>query len=270
MIVKSLDEVAKEYQPLVGKSDFVNTFAANGPIVLKDGSDYYLWTDKKTAGYPNKGIIGKLVFKGGNWRDINDNTPIATYVKEIIEEIQNNPLTPEGTDSHVHALIARSLLPVADYFSAIPANLLLNDNLKEPFYCYISSVLNAEIEMGRLCDLLDVSRVGGKIRNLERALQFISAESNVKLTSFDELIKGEHTLFGFGDDYKLADCLDELYGIKDTNMKFIEGVSVCRLKSIPTTPYSYRKEALLKYLRKDNNPFLLNQVADKKVFEKRE
>jgi hypothetical protein len=271
MKIKSLDEIAQEYQKKVGKPDFVNTYAATGPIIIKDRSSHILWTDKKTPGYPNLGIVGKLVFKGGNWRDINDASPLGVYTREVFEEIKDSPVTPAGTDAHVHALIFDSLNVVSDYFSAIPARILQNNHFSDPVYCYISSVFRSEIEMQALCDVLAVSSKGELLRNLERTLQSLSAESDVKLTPFDEIVKGENIPFGFGDDYKIADILEDVYGIKNINTKnFIQDVFVCRLPTSPNLPFSYRRNELEKYLRKDNNPYLCKQVTDKKVFEKRE
>ena len=53
---------------------FVNTYAAKGPVLVTNsrGNITYVWTDRKDSGYPNVGIRGKLVFRGGNWRREKD------------------------------------------------------------------------------------------------------------------------------------------------------------------------------------------------------
>ena len=84
------------------------------------------------------------------------------------------------------------------------------------------------------------------------------------------ILNGTHTQFGFGDDYKMVDVLKEIYDIQNANPNFVEGVYVKKLSTIPNIPFEDRKQDLMKYLRKDNNPFYEKSRSDGKVFEPKE
>ena len=108
----------KRYQAEVGRDDFINAYGAKGPTILFQGQEpVYIVTDRKSSDYPNKGIAGKLVFRGGNWKNILQTSPEQIYRDETREELK----LPEQR-------LNRDIVAFADYFTALPEDVVRNPN----------------------------------------------------------------------------------------------------------------------------------------------
>ncbi len=272
-------QVAVEwYRRETGLDDFVNTYACKGPIIILGNPRYgemHVWLDRKTAGYPNNGIVGKVIFRGGNWRLKEDKTPLDVYVRQLDEETRRltDAAVPLDADRRIREEVLRKVQPFADYFTAVPTHLLQNPNLdKHRWYCDITSIFVSEIELEFLHQALDVPASEG-IGGVNRVLNLISPEAGQEIVSVNDLVTGSHPLFGFGDDYKMKDVLQHLYGV-DTAMSFVKGIEVIQLKTLPGCSFAERegvnREGMLKYLRRDNHPLLKDEVAVGRVFRERE
>lgn len=246
-------------------TDFINTYAAKGPIILtQDQSPIAVWTDLKTLGYPNKGFVGKAVFRGGNWKYKNEKTPLDVYRTLLKEETKalNTELSPD-TDSNLRNLIITNAWPIGDYFTAIPEQVIQNPNL-QGWYCDLTSIFASEIDIGILQNILGLNTAAG-FEEITATLELLSPEAGQVILTLDQL---KDTYFGFGDGYKLEDVLNEKYGIKIEIPK-LSGVEVLRLPTGPQLPFSKRTEILNAYLRKDNYPLKKGDVESGHVFEER-
>ncbi len=263
------DVNVQRFQQETGLDDFVNTFAVKGPIIVVGRWDHYLWTDRKTSDYVNKGIAGKLVFRGSNWRSREDATPWDVFRKQLAEETKkSDENTTADATNPLQKIILEGAIAFRDYFTAIPKRLLGNPDLPHAWYCDFSSIYFSEITERELREQLSVPKNLGP-DGIEKALNSVSPDSIQRLTPFRSLYDRSHLPFGFGDDHKMRDILASHYGIRKRMMRMTIDVEVIALPTRPTLPFSAR-EGQLKYLRQDNNPLLEGNVTRDHVFQARE
>ena len=284
---------------------FVNTYAAKGPVLVTGprGNVHYVWTDRKDSGYPNKGIAGKLVFRGGNWRREKDSSlpasPLEVYLKEMDEELR--PCTHvkglEGekavqADRKLKAVLRESVEPVGDFFTMLPPEAVGNPKLPKT-YCDLTSIFTSEISIGELSDILEISSGDDFKESAEKKLNGMAREATQVLTFWEDLLNGRNIPFGWGDDYKLMQVGDfQMYGnvngvdgaivmpsgescliVSGGQKLSLEGAEfkpiVCiKLETSPEATFEERKNYLEPVLRADNNPYLTT-ASDGQVFEGR-
>lgn len=252
------------------KSEFINTYAAKGPVFLVDSyGPRYMLTDRKDSGYPNVAIRNKLVFRGGNWKKPSEESPMDVWYNQIDDETK--PIikgVPNDTAVRLRQAIKDRTKVLFDYFTALPEELVGNPNLPQPWYCDIASILTSEIPLGLLDDIFQVPEPERTLEGYRQKLNLVSPESPQWLTTIEDLRNGEHVLFGFGDDYKVKDILKELYEI-DANIQFFSGSIVVPLGTDANVSFAER-EYLKCYLRSDNNPSKRGSLEGGRVFMERD
>jgi len=256
------------FQEKVGRRDFINTFTVKGSIIIHYGQQHFLWCNKSISSYPYEDLAGKLILKGDTWQDRYDTAPLVVYAKALPEQTRKKlgVTLPEGAANKIRYSILKSIQPVGDYFTAIPAWMLTKKNSSSQLYCDISSVFNSELELEEVFDILKLPTQGDKLNTLKQGLSLLSQWSISSLTSFDDLITGNHEPFGLGDDVKVHDLLHELYGIKTVNINLTDGTYTKKLSTHPHLAFYLRKEDLHEYLRTENNPYIQRKVVDIKPF----
>ena len=259
------------FDPRIGDA-FVNTYAAKGPVFLVDGHDrpVYLLTDRKDSEYPNRGLRGKLVLKGGNWKEPGDWNPFAVWERQLAEET-GKPVVrgiPSDADRRLREAILRNPTVFSDYFTAVPGIVLDNPALLQPWYCDVASVISARVRLDELDEVLGVPAAERDTEGYRARLNAVSTESPQWLTPVSELVDGTHVLFGFGDATKTADVLREWYSIRIA-VRHVPGVEVVPLDTTGMLLFE-RRLWIPPYLRLDNNPLRAGKLEGGRVFMARD
>jgi|SRR3989338_4158787 len=158
----------KKYIKDMGFEDFINTYAAKGPIIILNNGPYAVWTDRKTKGYPNKGLIGKAILRGGNWKRKDERKPLDVYINQLVEETRRliQSIPPEA-DIKIRNELLNNISAFGDYFTAMPSDIVKNKNLQYKWYCDLVSVFVPEIEIKILYDILEIKKENQDLNNLE-------------------------------------------------------------------------------------------------------
>ncbi len=237
------------------EQNYIVCGVAKGPWIVRGGPEgLYVVTDLKTAGYPYRNAIGKLILKGGNWTKDRKGWVASTskelYLTETSEELDHQDPVLQSAARAISGSLAKNTRPFGNYFTETPRS--SHGHPKKGYGSkgvvrHFNSIFVSEISWDELCDRLQVPRQG-RHGMLAGYLSKISPESAVSVIGYGELNDMAPEKIGgllpFGEGVILADVLRGEYGW-DGEIKPDESVVALRLNSDPVVVYRDLEERKL-------------------------
>lgn len=189
------------------------------------------------------------------------------WYRQLGEETKPRALVPgisEESAKRMRTAIIERKRVHRDYFTALPRNRVDNPNLPQPWYCDVCSTVSSEVPLELIDDIFQIPRRERTRDGYRQRLGLVSPESPQWLTPIENLVSGEHVLFGFGDDHKIKDLLEEIYDIP-AQIQFVDDVEVVLLNTDAMLPFAER-EYLMAFFRSDNNPMKRGSLETGRAF----
>ncbi|TAL47417.1 hypothetical protein EPN87_02930 [archaeon] len=247
-----MDQLLKVLEASYGNTYWLNTFVSKGPLVVEfRNKEPWFIVDKKTLGYPFVKWVGRNILSGGNWRESDygtaDVTPMYMFKRQIREELKKN----------WPGELMLTVKPFADYIEISNVDDHGYEKMRETspqtngtVHAFVT-VIGATIEGEELESALnkphgelDPAYLLSKIRSADVGT---GKEAGLSVYTMEDLKRGAINYFAAGDGIKLADYINETYGVK-LSFTPTNGSSFRLSEFYPNKPYAERKD-MLQYLR---------------------